>query len=186
MAEGPADFPRFTPVVRRQRIREAVQSLAASIVTDHPADATLVIVAVLKGAVVFLADLVRHLPIPVEIEFVRVRSYNGTCQEEVTVLDDLVVLPLYNRHVLLLDCVLDKGRTLAALQARILARGPGSLRTCVLLSKQREREMDVRVEYAGVEIPDVFVVGYGLDCDNRWRHLPYVAEYDPDQEGNEA
>ncbi len=189
MAQEPARFPGFTQVVSRKRIQEAVRSLATAVAADHPDESALVIVAVLKGAVIFLADLIRHLPVPTEIEFVKVRSYDGTRRREVAVLDNLGALPVSRRHVLLLDCVLDTGRTLAALQERIHEHRPASLRTCVLLSKRRARDVPVTVDYTGLQIPDVFVVGYGLDHANRWRHLPYVAEYNPDtpdQGGAEA
>ena len=143
---------------------------------DHPDDEPLVVVAVMKGAVVFLADLVRNLRMPLEIELLQARSYDGKSRREVELLDDAAELDLRGRHVLLLDTVLDSGHTLSAVRSALLAGGPARLSTCVLLSKRRPRAVDIVPEYVGMEIPDVFVVGYGLDHDNRWRHLPYVAE----------
>ncbi len=135
------------------------------------------IIAVLKAGVVFLADLIRHLTMPLEIELVNARSYSGTQrQEAVQILDDVSELGLAGRHVLLLDCVLDSGRTLAAVRRAVAQQAPASVKTCVLLRKQRPGAIEIEPEYVGTDIPDVFVVGYGLDCGNRWRHLPFVAE----------
>jgi len=164
-------------VISEARVRHLVRRLATAICADHSEGDTLVIVAVLKAAVVFLADLIRHLTMPLEIELVNARSYSGTRRREaVEILDDVSKLELSGRHVLLLDCVLDSGHTLAAVLGAIVAQAPASVKTCVLLRKRRPRTVDIEPEYVGTEIPDVFVVGYGLDCDNRWRHLPFVAE----------
>jgi hypoxanthine phosphoribosyltransferase len=168
-------------IVSEDDIRARVAELAAAIARDfaapdHPDDEPLVVVAVMKGAVLFLADLVRNLRMPLEIELLKARSYDGTERRQVELLDDAAELNLRGRNVLLLDTVLDSGHTLGAVRSALLARGPARLSTCVLLSKRRAREVDVRPEYVGMEVPDVFVVGYGLDHDNRWRHLPYVAE----------
>jgi len=168
--------PQFRCVVSEDDIRARVSELADAISRDHPDDEPLVVVAVMKGAVLFLADLVRHLRMPLEIELLQARSYDGATRREVQLLDDAAELDLRGRNVLLLDTVLDSGHTLGAVRAALLGGGPTRLSTCVLLSKRRPREVDVRPEYVGMEIPDVFVVGYGLDHGNRWRHLPYVAE----------
>jgi hypoxanthine phosphoribosyltransferase len=172
--------PQFPCIASSEQLRRAVRSLAERIARDHHQEDPVLVLAVLKGAVVFLADLVRDLPIPLEIEFVSARSYRGRAQEEIEIRDDLDALGLQGRDVLLLDCVLDSGRTLTALRREVAARHPATLKTCVLLSKRREREVPIEPEYVGLAIPDVFVVGYGLDHNNRWRHLPYVAEYDPE------
>ncbi len=169
---------RFRPVVTPEHIQEAVAELGEQIVEVSPGPELLVVVAVLKGAVIFLADLVRHLAIPLEVEFVRARSYRGAQQEEVEVMGDLSALGLEGRAVLLLDCVLDTGRTLSAVQRRVNECGPADLRTCVLFSKRKERSTPVQPDFVGLEIPDVFVVGYGLDHGNRWRHLPYLGAYE--------
>jgi hypoxanthine phosphoribosyltransferase len=163
-------------IVGEDDIRARVAELADAISRDHPDDEPLVVVAVMKGAVLFLADLVRRLRMPLEIELLKARSYDGAARREVQILDDAAALHLRGRHVLLLDTVLDSGHTLGAVRSALLAAGPARLSTCVLLSKRRPRQVDVRPEYVGMEVPDVFVVGYGLDHDNRWRHLPYVAE----------
>lgn len=168
--------PELPTVVSEAELRAHVAKLATAIARDHGEREPLVIVAVMKGGVVFLADLIRHLAMPLEIELVDARSYRGTGRgKEVAILSDIPALGLSGRHVLLLDCVLDTGHTLKALRDAIADQAPASLKTCVLLRKQRATSVDVEPEYVGLDIPDVFVVGYGLDCDNRWRHLPYVA-----------
>lgn len=172
-ASGPPELPCLAS---EQQLRGAVRRLAAEITAGHGESAPLVILGVLKGVVIFLADLVRHLPMPLEIEFVKARSYRGTRQQDIEILDDLDDLDLTGKDVLLLDCVLDTGRTLARLRDEVARREPADVKTCVLLSKQCARLAPVDPEYVGLEVPDVFVVGYGLDHDNRWRHLPYVAE----------
>lgn len=154
-----------------------VAELAATITRDYPVGELLVVVSVMKGALVFLADLIRQLPMPIEMELVEAKSYRGTEREQsVHVLDDLTALPIAGQHVLLVDCVYDSGHTLAALRRELTALAPASLRTCVLLRKERPDAVGPEPDYVGLGIPDAFVVGYGLDHANRWRHLPYVAE----------
>jgi hypoxanthine phosphoribosyltransferase len=175
--EGGWRIPVFRTIVNEARIRSAVRRLAAAIERDYGPQEPLVVVAVLKGALVFLADLIRRLPMPVEVELVAARSYCGTRREaRVELLDDVRRLDLRGKRVLLVDCVLDSGHTLRALQEAVEAEAPASLESCVLLRKARPGRPPVEPKYVGAEIPDVFVVGYGLDLGNRWRHLPYVAE----------
>lgn len=133
-------------------------------------------VCVLRGAVVFLADLIRATCIPINIAFIGLSSYDGT--ESIGQLREIVRLDeeVSGRHVLIVEDIVDTGRTLAYLQEKLAARHPASLQTCVLLDKPSRRVMDVPVEWAGFEIPDRFVVGYGLDFEGRYRNLPYIAE----------
>ena len=168
---------RLRVLVGEADIARRVEELAAAIARDVPAGEPLAVVAVMKGALVFLADLVRRLPMPIEMELVEAKSYRGARrQERVSILDDVAALPVAGRHVLLVDCVLASGHTLAALRRELTALAPASLRTCVLLRKERADGVAPEPDYVGMSIPDVFVVGYGLDHGNRWRHLPYVAE----------
>lgn len=170
---GPAALP---VLISTEDIHRHVHRLARSIERDHGNETPLLVIAVMKGAIVLLADLIRQLPMPLRIELVRARSYAGTNQSgDVEILDDLSSLGIEGADVIVVDCVLDTGHTLGALLEAVQAHRPSSLRSCVLLSKDRERETKVQPEYVGCSIPDVFVVGYGLDCDNMWRHLPYVA-----------
>jgi len=173
----PGRREKLRVLVSETDLARHVAELAAAVTRDFPAGEPLVVVSVMKGALVFLADLIRRLPMPIEVELVQARSYRGTeRQNRVHVLDDLTALPVAGRHVLLLDCVLDSGHTLAALHGELAAMAPSSLRTCVLLRKTRTDAVGPRPDYVGLDIPDAFIVGYGLDHENRWRHLPYVAE----------
>ncbi|MFW6189483.1 MAG: hypoxanthine phosphoribosyltransferase [Planctomycetota bacterium] len=169
-------FAPYPPLVGAEELRECVEKLAAEILPDFSDEEPVVAVAVMKGAIVFLADLIRYLPMPLEVELLDARSYRGTHQQRVDIVGNVEELRLTGRKVLVVDCVLDSGRTLAAVQEALKRQEPARLATCVLLSKRRERAVDVAADYVGMEIPDVFVVGYGLDYNNRWRHLPYVAE----------
>jgi len=179
-AEDYPDGSTFRRIVDEAQLHAAVQRIAEGIARDYPHGYPLVVVALLKGAVVFLADLVRRLTMPLEIELVSARSYSGTQRGPVVaVQDDLSRLGLAGRHVLLLDCVLDSGHTLHSVLRSVLSCEPASVRTCVLLRKQRERAVSIEPEYVGADVPDVFLVGYGLDYKNLWRHLPYVAELPP-------
>lgn len=134
-----------------------------------------VVVVILKGALVFTADLLRRMPVPLEIECLNVASYHGGTESSGTVdfLDER--LPeVAGRSVLLVDDILDTGRTLAAVSARLSGQGAEMVRSCVLLSKDKERAAEVEADYVGFGIGDEFVVGYGLDYRGHYRNLPYI------------
>jgi len=160
-------------LVSAEQIAERVAALARAIRVDVPED--LHLVAVLKGAFMFLGDLVRQLSGPVSVDFVALSSYatGTTTSGEVRLLKDLDV-PLDGRHVLIIEDIVDTGLTLTYLQEILRARNPRSLRTACLLSKPSRRKTAVTVDYVGFEIDDVFVVGYGLDYEGRYRNLPYI------------
>jgi len=163
-------------LIDRDALALRVRELAAAIERDSSGPEPPHCVAVLKGAFVFLADLVRAFRGPVTCDFLGVSSYgSGTAfSGEVRVTQDLSQA-IAGRDVVLVEDIVDSGRTLAYLQQLLLAREPRSLRTVCLLDKPGRREVEARVEYVGFEIPDRFVVGYGLDLDERYRNLPYVA-----------
>lgn len=162
------------PLLTAPDIQARVAAMAADIRRDVPG--AIHLVAVLTGAFVFLADLVRHLPGPVSLDFLATSSYGRgtTSSGQVRLLKDLD-LPIEGLDVLLVEDIADSGLTLAYLQELLLARAPRSLRTAVLLNKPSRRARGVRVEYVGFDIEDRFVVGYGLDRGGRYRNLPYVA-----------
>jgi hypoxanthine phosphoribosyltransferase len=162
----------ISDVAIAQRTRE----LAAEIRRDYADAGQLHMVSVLKGAFMFLADLVRAIDMPVTLDFMALSSYaNGTTSSgEVRLLKDLDSA-LEGRHVLIVEDIVDTGLTLQYLQDILAARGPRSVRTACLLSKPSRRRVDVRVEYIGFTIEDHFVVGYGLDLDERYRNLPHIA-----------
>lgn len=138
----------------------------------------LLLVSILKGAFIFLADICRSLTIPCEIGFMRVSSYyEGTSSAgEVTIVMDLDQ-DVSNYHVIIIEDIIDTGRTLHDIIDRIKARGPLSLEVITLLDKPERRLVDLKADISLFEIPDLFVVGYGLDCGEHYRNLPYIAEY---------
>jgi len=156
-------------------IQAKVKELAAQIARDY-AGKDLVLICILKGAVMFMADLMRRIPFPVTIDFIRVSSYgmSTTAAREIGVKKDIEI-DVRGRHVLLVDTIIDTGETLALLFKRFPEKGPASLEAVVLLDKKPRRTAEVRVKYRGFEIPDLFVVGYGVDCAEQYRNLPYVA-----------
>jgi len=159
-------------------IAARVDKLAAQISQDYAdveyGEDGLVLVGVLKGAFVFLADLARRLTIPHHVDFIALSSYNrGATSGEVRLIMDSRI-NVADRHVLIVEDIVDTGHTLDYLQRTFRARNPASLQSCVFLSKPARREVPVTVDYLGFEIPDVWVVGYGLDFADRYRTLPYI------------
>ena len=174
-------------LVDEESLRMRVAELGEEISTDY-AGRDLLLVGVLKGAVFFMADLMRQLTVPCEVDFMAISSYGAASDSSgvVRILKDLDI-PLENRHVLVVEDIIDSGLTLSYLMRNLRARRPASLEVCALLTKPERREIDIPVRYVGFEIPNRFVVGYGLDLDQRYRNLPYVAALDsesaPELEG---
>lgn len=155
-----------------------VRRLAAEISADYAGvdygEDGLVLIGVLKGAFVFLADLARQLTVPHHVDFIALSSYNrGETSGEVRLIMDSRI-NVADRHVLIVEDIVDTGHTLDYLQRTFAARHPASLRSCVFLSKPDRRRVEVEIDYLGFEIPNVWVVGYGLDYGDRYRTLPYV------------
>ena len=165
-------------LVAQGEIAARVAELGRAIARDY-AGANPVLVGVLQGAVPFIADLMRGLPIDLTVDFLRASSYgSGTSSSgTVRIVSDLTV-DIADRDVLLVDDIVDTGLTLAALKRSLEARRPRSVRTCVLLDKTGRRETEVTIDYVGFTIPNVFVVGYGLDYDGLYRNLPHVVTLD--------
>jgi hypoxanthine phosphoribosyltransferase len=163
------------PMIARDRIQTRVAELARAIREDHGAGTPVHLVAVLKGAFMFLADLIRAIEGPVTCDFIAVSSYGAgtTSSGEVRLTKDLD-RSLEGRHVVIVEDIVDTGLTLSYLQDILRARDPRSLKTACLLSKPSRRKVDVKVEYIGFSIEDQFVVGYGLDFDERYRNLSYI------------
>ena len=165
-------------LVPEKEIVARVGELGRAIARDYAA-ANLVLVGVLQGAIPFVADLMRAVALDLTVDFVRTSSYGSgtTSSGSVRLVTDLS-MDITDRHVLIVDDIVDTGHTLAALKRTLQARGPRSVRTCVLLDKTGRRETEVAIDYVGFTIPNVFVVGYGLDYDGLYRNLPYVAALD--------
>jgi hypoxanthine phosphoribosyltransferase len=162
-------------LIGADRIRERVAELARQIAADF-AGRPVTVVGVLTGSLIFLADLVRGLDVPVKIGLIQASSYRGasTTPGPLRVQPELVP-DVRGRHVLLIDDILDTGRTLSHLVGHLRGLEVASLRIAVLLRKQGRQELPLNPDYCGFEIPNVFVVGYGLDFNDEFRHLPYIA-----------
>ena len=162
-------------LISADRIQKRVAEMARQVAVDYQGQ-PLTIVGVLNGCLIFLADLVRHLDLPLRIGLIQASSYRGTT----TTAGDLRVQPellpdVHNHHVLLLDDILDTGQTLGYLVQHMKKLGVASVRVGVLLRKQGRQKVPIEPDYCGFDIPDAFVVGYGLDYNDMMRHLPYIA-----------
>jgi hypoxanthine phosphoribosyltransferase len=156
------------------RLRARVRGLGAEITARYQGS-TPVLVGVLKGAVVFMADLLREIPGPVECDFIAVSSYGDASRSSgIVKLTADLSLSIEGRDVLIVEDIVDTGRTLAYLVRNLATRHPRSLRVCTLLDKEERREVPVQLDFVGFRIPDAFVVGYGLDHAGRHRNLPYI------------
>ena len=165
--------------IARERIQATIGRLADEIRRDYQATPPLLL-STLKGSFIFLADLVRVLDLPVEIAFVRLSSYgSGTVSRgQIEVVQDLRE-NISGRHVLVIEDIVDTGRTVGFLHAYLAPHVPASVRVCTLLDKPRRRQVPVTIDYCGFTVPDVFVVGYGLDWNEQYRHLPDICILEP-------
>jgi hypoxanthine phosphoribosyltransferase len=161
-------------LIEEDALQERIGELGRRLSADY-ADRDLLLVGVLKGAVFFMADLMRRLTVPCEIDFMAISSYGAATGSSgvVRILKDLD-LSIEGRHVLVVEDIIDSGLTLSYLTRTLEARAPASLEVCALLTKPDRREVDVPVRYVGFEIPNKFVIGYGLDFAERYRNLPFV------------
>jgi hypoxanthine phosphoribosyltransferase len=174
-------------LVTEEQIRDKITELAKQLAQDYVErcpgtgrSTDLLLVGVLKGAVMFMTDLARALPLPVQLEFMAVSSYGSATSSSgvVRILKDLD-RDIAGRHVLIVEDIIDSGRTLSWLLKNLEARGPASLEVCTLLRKPDAVKVDVSVRYVGFDIPNEFVIGYGLDYAERYRDLPYIGTLDP-------
>lgn len=171
--------PQPTPLLTAEQIQARVRALAAEIERGYPSGDAIHLIAVLKGAFMFLSDLVRAMRRPVTMDFIALSSYGtGTSSSgEVRLVKDLDY-GIEGRHAIIVEDIVDSGVTLHYLQEILRARAPRSLRSACLLSKPARRRVDVPIEYVGFTIKDRFVVGYGLDHAEQFRHLPYIGAID--------
>lgn len=157
-----------------EEIQRRVQELGAQISADYQGQSVLVI-GILKGAFVFCADLMRTLSVPAEVDFMAVSSYGQSTESSgvIKIVKDLDAA-VEGRHVLLVEDIVDSGLTLRYLREYLSRQNPASLKICVLLDKPSRRKTEVAVDYTGFTIPDEFIVGYGIDYAEQYRHLPYI------------
>ena len=167
-----ADLDRI--LFDEKTILRRLDELAAQISADYH-DRELTVVAILNGSLIFMADLLRRIPLPLKLDCLSVASYHGALQSSGEVIFRQVAPPdVAGRHILLLDDILDSGATLNAIQERLETASPRSIRVCVLLRKIKPRMRVATADYVGFDIADEFVVGYGLDYMERYRNLPYI------------
>ncbi len=169
------------PLILEDDIARKVKELAADISSDYRGMSPLA-VGVLKGAFVFLADLIRHITVPVSVDFISLSSYGSatTSSGQISVRAP-VTTPLQDRHVLIAEDIVDTGLSIDFLVREFGEQGARSVKVCTLLDKPSRRIVPVELHYVGFTVPDKFVVGYGIDCDEQFRGLPYVGFLDPFQ-----
>lgn len=170
-------------LISRDDLQQRVQQLGAQIGADY-GDKRPILVGVLRGAIVFMVDLMRNLDIPLEVDFMAISSYGASTKSSgvVRILKDLDAV-IEGRHVLIVEDIIDSGLTLHYILELLWARSPASLRICTLLDKPANRKVDIKVDYVGFSIPNKFVVGYGLDFAGVYRNLPYIGVLRPEAYG---
>jgi hypoxanthine phosphoribosyltransferase len=166
-------------LITQQQIARRVRALSTEVARDF-AGREFVVVSLLNGTVMFLADLVRHLELPLRLDFIGVSSYGAGTESGDLVFTKELRLDVRGRDVLVVDDILDTGRTLKRVLAKLRALQPRRLKVCVLLDKKARRVERVKADYVGFPIPDYFVVGYGLDFAERYRNLPFVGVLKPE------
>jgi len=169
-------------LISTEQIMEKVVELAAAISRDYAGRQLLLLIGVLKGSFIFLADLSRRITIPHRVDFIALSSYGQRTRSsgEVRLIMDLRQ-PISGMHVLIVEDIVDTGHTLAYLTELLGARKPASLKICTLVHKPSRREVEVPLDYVGFDIPDRWVVGYGLDYADQYRTLPYIGYVEPDK-----
>lgn len=173
-------FDQFEPLYTAEQIAERTRQLGEEISADLADSENLVLVCVLKGAIVFMADLMRFLPSTVTCDFLRLSSYSGTESTGRVRFDFDLTQPIKGKDVLIVEDIVDTGRSMHFLLKALEVRDPRSLKICTLLDKPDRRLMEVPISYTGFSIPDRFVIGYGLDLEGKYRNLPYVAALRPE------
>lgn len=168
-------------LVSEEEIEEIIKKLSSDISRDYK-DKNLLMLCILKGAVVFMGDLMKHISIPVEIDFMKVSSYgNATVSSgTVNIVLDLLRKDLSKLDILIVEDIIDSGKTLSYLVEYLKLKGARSVKTCTMLDKPSRREVDFTPDYCGKTVPDEFVVGYGLDYDEAYRALPFIGVLKPE------
>jgi hypoxanthine phosphoribosyltransferase len=182
-------MPRLETLISEEQLQTRIRALGKELDAHYRAadeGAPIIAIGVLKGSVLFLADLVRAMESDVRLAFLGVASYHGTESTGVVRVTHDLSASIEGKHVLVVEDIVDSGLTLAYIRDMLKVRKPASLRIVSLLDKPEKRTVEVDVEYVGFTIPDAFVVGYGLDLDQQYRNLPYIAVYHPDADAGDA
>lgn len=152
-----------------------VEELGARITGDYHGE-DLLVIGILKGANIFMGDLIRKINLPIQIDFMAVSSYGHSTESSgVVKINKDLDCEIENRHVLIVEDIVDSGLTLKYLAENLMTRGPKSLKICTLLDKPERRKAQIKIDYKGFDIPDVFIVGYGIDYAEKYRNLPFIA-----------
>ena len=168
-------------LITDEQIKEKIEQLGEKISNDYKHSDNFLLVGVLKGAVLFMSDLIRHIDIPLQIDFMAVSSYGSSTESSgvVRILKDLDET-VEGKDLLIVEDIIDSGLTLSYMCNILKSRKPASVKICALLDKPSRRKVDLNVDYLGFEIPDHFVVGYGLDYAEKYRNLPYICVLKPE------
>ena len=180
MTANPMDNDIKSILFTEQQLKQCVQKIADEINRDY-AGKEIYAIGILKGAMIFYSDLVRAIKVPVAFDFMAASSYGkGTSSSgQVKILKDLD-FSIEGKHVIIVEDIVDSGLTLSYLLRNMKSRHPASVKLCALLNKPSRREVDVKVDYVGYDVPNEFLVGYGLDYDSRYRNLPYIGILKPE------
>lgn len=165
-------------LITQEQIQQRVADLGEQITRDYQHSEKLLLLGLLRGSVMFMTDLMRHIRRPMTMDFMLVSSYAGTQSSGFVRIDADHKTNIYDWDVILIDDIVDTGYTLYTVRKLLLERQPRSLKICALLDKKARHKVDIHIDYLGFEIPDYFVVGYGLDIDEKGRNLPYIASVD--------
>lgn len=168
-------------LISEEEIKAKLKELGKRITEDYKGVDNVLLVGVLKGAVLFIADLIRHIDLPLEIDFMAVSSYGASTESSgvVRILKDLEQT-IQGKNILIVEDIIDSGLTLSYLYNLLKSRKPADIKICTLLDKPSRRKIDIKVDYVGFEIPDYFVVGYGLDYNEKYRNLPFIGVLKPE------
>ncbi len=165
-------------IITEEEIHKRVKSLGKQITEDYKDSDKILLLGLLRGSVMFITDLMRQIQRPLTIDFMSVSSYSGTSSSGFVRIDSDHKSNIHNWDVILIDDIVDSGYTIHTVRKLLLDRKPNSLKTCALLDKVDRHKIDIEIDYLGFAIPDYFVVGYGLDLDEKGRNLPYIASVD--------
>ena len=156
-----------------KEIQKRIKELGEEITKDYNGK-ELIVICILKGAIFYTVDLVKNIDLDLNLEFMKVSSYEGTESTGVITIKQDITCDIKGKDVLVVEDIIDTGRTLRVLREELLKRGPSSLKITTFLDKKERREVEMEADYVGYEIPNKFVVGYGLDVDEKYRNLPYI------------
>ena len=168
-------------LISQEEIEKRIRELGEQITKDYKDSENLLLLGLLRGSVMFITDLMKHVKRPMTMDFMSVSSYSGTESSGFVRIDSDHKTNIHGWDVILIDDIVDSGYTISTVSKLLMDRKPKSLKVCALLDKPERHKIDIKIDYCGFSIPDHFVVGYGLDIDEKGRNLPYIATVDPEK-----